>query len=248
MLDRTQKTQREGAGPSSFNELFERYSANTDGKERIAEYVNTLGKEIVRPLLVDLGAGDGRLTRRLLQGFDEIIAIEKQPAFIPNLAVLPGVTAIASSIEDFIPTRPYDVGLLSYSLSGVPKARLQETLERLLAGRNKGGRLLFVTYADGCDWDRFTEEASYCLNLPRTGGLARHRQELSELGFTSRVVTTINTSIWGQSSTDLFNNLAFFFYKRINEYLVNAAQLQPILEKFQFWDVQEAIVEIQPKS
>ena len=254
MMERYNRTPIDGASAPTLSDLFERYSANTDGKEKIASYVNSLGRDNPGALIIDLGAGDGRLTRYLLEGFNDVIAVERHPSFIPALAALPGVTPIASSIEDFNPTRPFDIGLLSYSLSGIPKDRLQDTLDRLLLARKDGGRLLFVTYRDGCEWDQFADEVAAHLNLPRTGGLARHTKELNDLGFHTEIISTLNTRIWSENSRSLYENLGFFFHKKISEYINSADQLQPALERLQSWDgrqmnlsVEESIVEIIPR-
>jgi hypothetical protein len=237
----------------TFSELFERYSANTDGKEKIAEYINAIGEAKPGALLIDFGAGDGRLTRRLLRGFDNIIAVEKHESFRPSLAAIPGVCVVASKIEDFTPPRPYDVGLLSYSLSGIPKQRFYDTVKRFLDRRGERGQLLFVTFVDGCDWDLWANGIAKHLNVPRRSGLARHQEQLESFGFPSRVVTTWESSIWGENSDALYRNLGFFFYRNIADYLQDQSKLKPLLEEFQSWDgvrmnlsVQEAIVEILP--
>lgn len=238
----------------TFGELFELYSANTDGKEKVAEYVNSLGEARPGALLVDFGAGDGRLTRRLLRGFSNIIAVEKEESFHPSLAAIPGVKVVASRIEDFTPPRPYDVGLLSYSLSGIPKPRFYTAVKRFLDLRREGGQLLFVTFVDGCDWDLFADGIAKHLNAPRRSGLAQHREELESFGFRTRIATTVATSIWGEDSDALYRNLGFFFYRQIAAYLRDESKLKPILEKLQSWDgvrmnlsVAEAIVEILPR-
>ena len=255
MLNRDQSNKPLEQRPSpSFAELFERYSANTDGKEKIADFINSLGDKRPGALLIDFGAGDGRLTRNLLRGFSDIIAVEKEQGFRSNLHSLPGVTVATSSMEEFRPPRPYDIGLLSYSLSGIPKPVFGQTIDRFLMHRKSEGRLLFVTYQDGCSWDLYADKLAAHFGEHRTGGLQRHQAELHAAGFDSKVVATLHTSIWGESVEALYQNLGFFCYQNIAAYVQDEHLLKPSLEALHITEgpravlpVIETIVEIAPR-
>ncbi len=220
------------AAAPSFADLFELYSLHTNGKEKVAEAIISIAQEINARLLLDLGAGDGRLTRLLSSAFRSTIAVEKHPAFQIKLAAITGVTVIAATIADYIPERSFDIALLSYSLSGVPLSELSKFLDRLNAYRSHRGKILFVTYRDGCPWDLFAEEIYQLLGIGRTGGLERHMNQLSNVGCSTESLQVIESRIWGESMQDLAANLGFFFYKRAPEYFDRLEIVCDILERY----------------
>jgi SAM-dependent methyltransferase len=237
-----------------YKDLFQKYSANTDGKEKIAAFLQGLAPANSPRVLLDLGAGDGRLASQLTRAFDSVIAVERNDAFASMLSNIPGVQPVKSSVEDFTPAEPFDVGLFCYSLSGVSSARQQDCLNRLLTWRKPGGRLLFVTYEDGCEWDCYADTVYSELGIPRSGGLARHSQELNRNGFSVSTIGRLETSIWGSCSKSLFDNLAFFFEKKVQDdyakqerFMQALSSLERQSSKGVFMGVTEVIVEISPK-
>ena len=57
-MDRKYRSQAPGINAlSTFSELFERYSANTNGKEQIAEYINGIGEAKPGAPLIDFQPG-----------------------------------------------------------------------------------------------------------------------------------------------------------------------------------------------
>lgn len=68
--------------------------------------------------VLEIGAGDGRLTRRYSAGVRSVLAIDPKPESIASLrADLPDVDARAMGIEDLqLPPHSVDVAIFSWSL------------------------------------------------------------------------------------------------------------------------------------
>ncbi len=215
-----------------FGSLFERYSARTDGKVKIAERVVAQAGGSSKMHLLDLGAGDGRLTRMLAPQFLKTTAVDKKPVFEDKLARIPGVEVIVSPIEKLVIGEPFDIGLLSYSLSGIPRDILRKTVDRLFAQSSDTGRLLYVTYEDGCAWDRYADIVYSALGISRNGGSLRHAAELKSAGLEVKELDSFETLIWDSSLSELYDTLAFFFVSDVRTYMHQRREFTLHLQKF----------------
>jgi len=182
--------------------------------------------------LLDLGAGDGTLTRLLAPYFRDVMAVDKNAEFERPLSLIPNVTAAIARMEDFVPPNAVDMILMSYSTSGVPGPRLGSFLSSLFEHLTPRGKILFATYEDGCPWDRFAGEVYARLGLPRTGGAARHREQIEGAGFSAERVASLDTFIWAGDLPSLFDTLEFFFLPRITHYRALREELLGKLEPF----------------
>lgn len=214
----------------AYSVSFDRYSARTDGKEQIAAAIRDIARTFGYSVLIDLGAGDGRLTRLVSPAFQETFAIEKNASFETILSSIPKVTPVINSMENVIPPKHFDLALMSYSLSGINESNLKGFLEILFRHMNPGGKLCYVTYQDGCAWDIFAGTVYDALGIPRTGGTSKHIADLARSGFTSQPIKTFHTAIWADSPEDLYHTLGFFFIKKIAEYERRIDQFLPILQ------------------
>lgn len=168
--------------------------------------------------LLDLGAGDGTLTRLLSPYFENILAVDKNAKFEHQLSLIPKVTAAIARMEDVIVPRKVDIILMSYSTSGVPAARLGPFLSSLFEHLTPRGKILLATYQDGCSWDRFAGEVYEKLGLSRSGGVSRHFEQIEAAGLSAERVASLDTFIWAPDLPSLFDTLEFFFLPRIDEY------------------------------
>ena len=223
----------EPARPSlSFADAFDLYSLNTDGKQKIAAAIAALVSELKDPVLVDLGAGNGRLAKLLSGTFACIIAVEKDHEFQSSLAAIPTVVPVFCRMQDFVPSEVFDIALMAYSLSGIPKDLLDGFLTHLEEKKKEGGRILVATYENGCAWDRFADPVYRALGIARTGGENRHTAEIEETGRTTVRIQSFDTLIWGENLESLYRNLGFFFFKQHRQYLERSAEFLPLLSSF----------------
>lgn len=182
--------------------------------------------------LLDLGAGDGTLTRLLSPFFQHILAVDKNSKFERSLRLIPNVTAAIARMEEFVPPQKVDMILMSYSTSGVQGARLGPFLASLFDHLTPHGKILLATYQDGCAWDRFAGEVYGRLGIPRTGGEDRHRAQIEEVGLHAERVAALDTFIWAPALPALVDTLEFFFLPRINDYRALREELVGTLEPF----------------
>ncbi len=203
---------------TNYSSSFEKFTASTDAKESIAAILIDLAKETGAESLLDLGAGDGVLTGYLSSYFREITAVDKKPEFVKRLADIPKVQAQESQIEDYEPTRTYDMILLSYSFTGIPVDKIADTLKRLTNAKSEDGRIIVVTFQDGCDWDLFSSHVYSQIGIARSGGSNLHEKLIQKAGFQPSLVDSTKTYMWGDSLSDLAEMMSFFFVKEEDKY------------------------------
>jgi SAM-dependent methyltransferase len=195
----------------SIPEMFSRYTARTDGKERIAKALLDLIPDSSRGLLVDLGAGDGKLAELLAPAFHRVLLIDKNDENRAALSRIKNGRALITRMEQAVPVPAFDVALMSYSLTGVPDQNIQEFLNKLFECRGPKGRVLFVTFQDGCDWDRFTTPIYTQIGRPRNGGSQAHLSLARSCGFSCQRLASFETELFDESVQMLAATLGFFF-------------------------------------
>jgi hypothetical protein len=117
--------------PQLFRAAFDRYVASTDGKEKLAQEIVAIARSMQAARLLDLGAGNGTLTRLVSPHFQAIVAVEQNSAFEAPLSLVPNAVTVISRMEDYVPVEPPDIVLMSYSLDGIPVERLGSTMTAL---------------------------------------------------------------------------------------------------------------------
>ena len=71
--------------------------------------------------VIDWGAGSGDLTALLLQHFENVHAVEPNPAMCQLiLARCPTANVFTSSMIDMIPAERFDIGIISHVLYHIP--------------------------------------------------------------------------------------------------------------------------------
>ncbi len=243
-----------GSPQSEHRKYFTRYTTQTDGKERLAEAITNLAQTKAAKVLLDLGAGDGRLTRLVAPIFDKVIAVEWNEKYRDALQLLPKTEVFIESMQDFSFQGDFDMALMSYSLSGVPLDKRTQFFEKLFRQCSPNGCVLYATYADGCEWDQFSSLVSEKLGRERSGGTGIHEAELRKLNYTVNVVENIRTLIWGQSLDDLGDVLSFFFLDKVKDYQQRFVEFRPHLDRLSFEmpdgrrgiAVTECLVEVTP--
>jgi hypothetical protein len=204
---------------AEYGVYFKRFVNNSDEKVVIANAVRHLARNCCGGgTLLDLGAGDASLTLRIAGAFDEVVAVEKNPIYCQRLARIGNAKVIKSEMEKIMELPEFDMALFSYSLDKVPRDELKPLLERLFEGRRDFGQILYVTYENGCPWDRFIEQVRGELGFGRKGGALAHVNEVSQAGFDVETRKVVHSSVWGHDLPELAQNMAFFMLPKVHIY------------------------------
>ncbi|MFG2622466.1 class I SAM-dependent methyltransferase [Streptomyces sp. NPDC048507] len=96
-------------------------------------------------VLIDAGAGTGRLTASVGNRFDQVIAVEPSPHLRPHLArACPGARVLAGTIADADPGEPADLVLCAHVLYHVPVGQWDVTIDRLASWTGPGGSVVLI--------------------------------------------------------------------------------------------------------
>jgi hypothetical protein len=142
-MTRATRVQSFASNSPEYHQAFKAFLEHTDQKEKA---LNWLSEEIAklrnRNVMIDAGAGNGKLTTWFIPRFQQIVAIEPNPSLevalresCPSIRVLPTtITAATPSVEaDFI--------LCSHVFYYIPQSEWEANLERLISWLAPGGVL-----------------------------------------------------------------------------------------------------------
>lgn len=197
----------------SYKTSFEAFLKNTDEKLVLSQELNDLFAKLNIKSVLDIGAGNGELSRLISPNLERYVAIEQRPDFVeklrtiehPNISVFKGDYPI--QIEE-----KFDAVLFSHSLPivGNDKSAWQEFIDDSLENLKIGGRLVIVTYEAGnSDWSKLIDQAELPRKNDRTGQidlLANFLQSKTEVE-----VKEIITHVKAQTVNELMNSLAFVY-------------------------------------
>lgn len=239
-----------------YADLFNRYVERTNGKAHLAEAILKLLGSTSEGSLLDLGAGNGSLTRLLAPRFEHVVTVERNAAFREQLETIPNATVTISAMEECEFSQSFDVVLASYSLTGVNSELIEPLISRIFEVLNPGGRFLICTHADHCAWDRYAEIVSQYLGMRRSGGTSHQMAQLAKGGGIGVIRASVLTDIWDQNLDDLYDTLAFFFVENVEKYSSNKPIFLPALTALAGSDVPgrvgltviEEVIDVLPDS
>lgn len=239
---------------SIYPNLFQRYTENTNGKLILGKSLYSIFEKVNHTTLLDVGAGRGEITLELSSLFEYIMAIEPKRKFIKELRNLEksNIYVIEKKIQDFSCDIKFDIILLSYFLDSISLDQLPIVMDKLSSFVKMDGKIVGATYLNGCDWDEFVNAVCNKVTINRTGGTDRLVKKLEKVGYTIKVIETLDTNIFGDDEQDLFYNLAFFFKDDIDNYYRQQEEIIYILSDYSkrfdkaLISVKEVIFEVQP--
>lgn len=126
-----------------YHQVFAKFLAHTDQKTNAFDWIRGEVERLpVRRTLIDVGAGNGELTARLMPSFERVIAIEPNPSLGAELrAVCPTADVISTPFMDAIIPAKANFILCSHVFYYIPRGEWEVCLQRLLTWQELGGCL-----------------------------------------------------------------------------------------------------------
>lgn len=214
-----------------YQDLFGRYVDKADGKALVGDALAAIICASGARSVLDVGAGRGEIAARLLDVVDLVHAIEPRDEFCRVLRSLSarGLRITPTTVQEFDTHERYDIVLLSYVLESINPEEWPEVLQRLSSFLRPQGRILGVTYLDGCDWDCYAAAVESCTGMVRKGGASRIFQGIRRSAHNVRILEVLDTHIWDVSCEALYQTLRFFFRNGMDSYVESHLKLLPEL-------------------
>jgi ubiquinone/menaquinone biosynthesis C-methylase UbiE len=128
---------------AEYHGAFKTFLDHTDQKVKALEW---LGGQVdrlpQRNVMIDAGAGTGKLTSQFVHRFQRVVAIEPNPSLLTELtASCPSAKVIPTNISDANPAEQADFILCSHVFYYIPQPEWHITLDRLIDWLAPGGVL-----------------------------------------------------------------------------------------------------------
>jgi SAM-dependent methyltransferase len=220
-----------GENNQAYTDLFNQYLSHTDGKDLVADNLARLYRSKSSGTVLDIGAGKGDIAIPLAQVFHQVVAVEPEERFtqVIRAANLPNLIVYESKIEEFWQAGKYDLILMSYLLDSMSSETISVVMNQVESMKAPGGKIVAVTYLEGCNWDVFTHFIANQLGTRRNGGFSRLFSELKTIGWYIHIQKILETHIYGSNLDELYGNLSFFYKDNLDEYHANEGKFKPIL-------------------
>lgn len=241
-----------------YADLFEKYVQAADGKKLIGNALAEIASAYPDAHVLDVGAGSGEITGIVASAAGRVDAVDPNRYMVADLKKLSqrcaNVSPIEGRLQDFSPSEHYDLIILSYVLESIGGNDVQEHAKRLHGYLRPGGRMVGVTFLDGCDWDAYSASVESLVPYKRTGGTGRVFNHLRQSGLNTRIIRIVDTHIFAPSLDELYLTLGFFYKRVMDNYIRLSGTLSSELRKFTTKDrggelclgVKEVIYEIIP--
>ena len=126
-----------------YHRAFQAFLAHTDQKDKAREWLRHEVDGLAnRSVMIDAGAGSGKLTSWLTPLFGTVIAIEPNPSLESELrTACPDAVVIAATIASASPPAAGDFVLCSHVFYHIPRSEWESTLLHLMGWLAPGGVL-----------------------------------------------------------------------------------------------------------
>jgi hypothetical protein len=140
---RPTRVQSFASNSPEYHQAFKAFLEHTDQKEKALGWLSDeVAKLRNRNVMIDAGAGNGKLTTWFIPRFQQIVAIEPNPSLEVALRVAcPSVLVLPTTITAAIPPVEGDFVLCSHVFYYIPRSEWEANLERLISWLAPGGVL-----------------------------------------------------------------------------------------------------------
>ncbi|TWT32882.1 class I SAM-dependent methyltransferase [Blastopirellula retiformator] len=137
-----------------YRVAFETFLANTDQKVNARAWMDAeIQKLDDTDLLVDAGAGNGELTKYLVERFGSVVAIEPNPFLLDQLkADYPDVLTVADGIlAAKVPPQSASLAICSHVFYYIPPDQWQVNLEKIASWLKPGAKAWIILQSGDTD-------------------------------------------------------------------------------------------------
>lgn len=134
--------------PQQYAEIYQILQKH-DNSRQIVDYIKqAILPEITPNAYLDIGAGEGKITRNLLQFFDQTTAVEPNPEYTNYLQKLPGLKVIDTLFQQVEMRDNFDFILCSHVMYHVAQDEWECFILKAYHQLKTGGKLMFVLPSD----------------------------------------------------------------------------------------------------
>jgi trans-aconitate methyltransferase len=126
-----------------YHQAFKAFLVHTDQKEKALGWLSDeVAKLRNRNVMIDAGAGNGKLTTWFIPRFQQIVAIEPNPSLEAALREsCPTIRVLPTTITAAIPSVEADFVLCSHVFYYIPRSEWEANVERIISWLAPGGVL-----------------------------------------------------------------------------------------------------------
>ncbi len=215
----------------SYTASFRKFTEYTNEKEVLARNIIQLTSIHDGSTVLDIGAGAGDISERLLQVGAFVDAVEPNHDFIPTLS-RHSTKVMPQRWENVHVKKKYDIVLSCHSITYFTDDTLPQAIEKMMAACCPGGKIVIVTVDQNLGSWREVHEEFY-----KTNGIKKRKtsQLLPVLlqGYQPEVCQ-VATSVSAPSVEAMIEVLAFDFSDYPKEFSSSKEHMRKMLESFQF--------------
>lgn len=211
-----------------YKESFELFLSHTDEKKVIREMLEReVDMKSVHSCL-DIGGGNGLLSSTIC-GKDKMLIIEPNKNFVDNLRAQ-GFKCVCAKWENVELEEHFDLILVAYSITYLPKQHLQELIEKMVRHLNPNGKLVILAVDEKAgSWREAHTYFYQLIGRKHQSSTVKLKQIMRTLG--ARPVK-FTTKVFADDVEQMLQILAFDFCRFGQQFEVNKDALRSYLSQF----------------
>jgi len=141
-----------------YGVLFDLFRRSSNEEEKIMQIIiSEIKKKESCKSLLDIGAGDGTITQKIIKYFDEVYAVEKRNDCRLFLKAL-GIKMLCKDWTKFVETQKFDVILASHVFYYFPIPEWKTHISKMLKLLNDDGMLILITNSTNIEYSTFIKK------------------------------------------------------------------------------------------
>ena len=213
---------------ADYKESFELFLSHTNEKKVIRKKLeDEIDMKSVNSCL-DIGGGNGLLSSTICAK-DKILIIEQNKSFVDSLRVQ-GFKCICSKWENVELEERFDLILVAYSITYLPKHHLQEHIKKMIRHLNPDGKLVILAVDEKCgSWREVHTFFYQLINRKHQSSTIKLKEIMQTLNAKSIDFTT---KVFSDNVEQMLQILAFDLCRFGQLFEINKGRLREYLSQF----------------